>query len=237
MGRLSKLVPFSLVLLIGAGPALGVELGLAGIKLDQSALEVLKAYSNPHFIGAQEVLPAEQVGIPSMAMAPGGMAGGGMPGMPGVPPGGMMMAPGMPSGAPPGAGMPGVPTAPPDPNTYWVYERSPQAKLIFGIEEGGTVSSIMVLGESAPNVLTSKGVGLGDSFATIVSKYTYPDQTKSIAGNLVALYPDQGVTFTLSRMRVSAITVGSNYSLSLIPLLPSVTPSPGGPPGLRPPGL
>jgi len=133
--------------------------------------------------------------------------------------------------------MPEMPIIPPDPNAYWIYERPTGAKLIFGIEEGGTVSCIIVLGDSAPDILTARGVGLGDSFSVIVNKYTYPDQTKSIGGSLVALYPDQGVTFTLSRMRVSAITVGSNYSIFLVPLLPSVIPLPGGPPGLRPPGL
>jgi hypothetical protein len=143
-------------------------------------------------------LPGLGGGGGSMGGLPG-MTGGGLPGMSG---GGL---PGMAGGG--GIGLGGGAILVTDPNRYFVYNRG-SAKLVIGIEPGGSVESVAISGGSAPTITTSKGIGLGAGLRAVIDKHGYPEATENVAGLLVVRYPDQGVVFSLRGLRVTSITIG-----------------------------
>ncbi|MBI3944752.1 MAG: hypothetical protein HY321_02450 [Armatimonadetes bacterium] len=169
-----------------------------------------------------------QGGMLGTALAPGAPAdpmmglGFDPTGGAGPPPGMNMMGvggPAMPGGVP-GAGQPGAQTT-----KLWIYQRSKDGvTYMFSFGEEGRVSLICVGddkpystpkgGKTAPfaGALTSKGIGLGDTFKEVILKYGYPEGTEVIGDMVLLKYLDRhGVAFTFRQihMKVDSITVKS----------------------------
>jgi len=163
-----------------------------------------------------------------------GMLPGMMPGMPGMMPGMMgAMGPGI-AGMRPGmtgrmgtTGQPGAVSAgawglmnQPTQRTekgelrgtrglqYWLYPKRGGVRVILGVEPSGNIATITVQGSFSPEVYTSRGIGLGDSFTDLISAYGYPERTQPTGEGLEITYPEQDVRFALKSLRITEITIG-----------------------------
>jgi hypothetical protein len=154
--------------------------------------------------------------------APGSVGPGGNPfggGRPSFNPGVPMMGPNGPMGpfgpgGPMGqAGQMGpngtAGTSTPTDEVLYVYQRSGGIILEFLLSPDGRVIQIEILGYKAATK-TSKGVGLGTSYSTVIDKYGYPESQDSTGNALTVKYLDkQHVSFQLHQNKVVGITVAA----------------------------
>jgi hypothetical protein len=67
---------------------------------------------------------------------------------------------------------------------------------------------ITAQGLFSPEVYTSKGIGLGDSYFDLISAYGYPEVLQSVSDGLKITYSDDDIVFHLKNLRVAEITIG-----------------------------
>ena len=220
--RLAARVAVCVGLVLVAGQlALGAERQLAGIRLDQLAVNILTipVYGTPAYIGpvgtttvtplqpepgtttTVEQAAAAGTTAPTAAMGgPMGRMGGAMGRMAG------------PMGRMGAAGAVATPAAPaqagPEPLVYWLYRRPKATRVVIGIRPDATVANITLQGRLPGPEHTSRGIKLGDSYLKVISAYGYPDQTASVGGGLLLTYTDRDLRFVLQGMRVGEISIG-----------------------------
>ena len=91
---------------------------------------------------------------------------------------------------------------------YWLYKRN-GIRVILGIETSGNIATIVAQGPRSSSVRTRRGISLGDTFSAIFNAYGYPDKYSPVSGGILQVaYPDEDITFTLSNLRVTEITIG-----------------------------
>ncbi|MBK5093937.1 MAG: hypothetical protein JJE48_10545 [Actinobacteria bacterium] len=103
------------------------------------------------------------------------------------------------------------------PEVTWVYNYPKNRQLRFQINPDGIVVQIAALGVDWPNILTSKGITLGQTYKDIVLKYGYPESHEqssiSFGGaslpRLEVMYPEKHrVIFTCVGKYITGITIG-----------------------------
>ena len=263
-----------------------LELGLAGIRLNQRALELLdlKGYGSPLFMGPVGAVTMWGV-APVETPAPGGGYGaaGYAPPAPGATPTARTSPFAFMSPVTPGTGyqqpsaaapaLPGAlgalrfgfgrrsagaasaaaplaarPAAQPmaaamagtGGTIYWLYVMPGWTQVVAGIDASGRVSSIIVSGKSYPAAKTEGGVGLGDSYTSVLDRYGFPDTTQNVGDALVLGYRNAGLTLTLRNMRVQTIALAKPELLgeaapggAAVPMAPALGFGIGAQPAVR----
>jgi hypothetical protein len=230
-----RLVPVVAAACLLVPPAHAGEPQLAGIRLDQQAMELFKQepYGPPEFFGPLGTTFTWGI----TATTPGG---------PAAPPGFGMAPPAAPApAAPVGMRLPGQmesdeeelraalarlqerpPTGPPggapgvagfaQPTIAPAMQQQggialywlynfSGAQVVLGLDPGGLVQTILVAGKSWTGATTQHGVKLGDGYLSVLDKYGFPDSTEGAGGNLVLNYVDAALTLTLTDLRVTSI--------------------------------
>jgi len=207
-----------LLFLVCSAAAWGREYSLAGIRLEQNAVELIARLDAPDFIGPIGAVvgksPGELFNAPPSA---GAVAAGPTPaaGFASPAPFGALRisfgrgrseeaAPAIIPGVPVGA----VPAMAPQAVHYWLWQRG-AAKVAVALTPQGTVTTIMIAGSSLP-ARTAQGIGLGERYQTIVNRYGFPEGTENRGGYLVLRYPSAGLTFTLDNLKVIGICLESS---------------------------
>jgi hypothetical protein len=237
MGRrlLSVGLLVAITLLTAGVGAWAVESGLAGIKIDQSAVDLLKqsGLGEPLFIGPTGVTVGEAAGAKG-PNAPAPVAAPAAPVYPINPYGRPTVTPVSPM-AP---ATPLVTLGQLVPQLYWLYPRGGET-LVVGIRNDGSVASVQVTGVGGPS-RTARGIGLGSPYQRVLSTYGFPDQTINVGSLIVARYQEDGLTFTLASMTVNSILLEANPSVLAAPSAPTplllrpVAPPPGMPAPVAP---
>ncbi|MDH7569715.1 MAG: hypothetical protein QHJ73_09030 [Armatimonadota bacterium] len=139
-------------------------------------------------------------------------------------PGGMPMDPAMSAAMPGMEGTGGAAAAAPQVK-LWIYEKERDGvTFMFGFTEEGRINLICV-GDDKPHSVarggrkpsysgakTSKGIGLGDTFKSVILAYGFPESTEVIGDQVLVKYWERhGVAFTFRQnyMRVSSIAIKS----------------------------
>jgi hypothetical protein len=95
---------------------------------------------------------------------------------------------------------------------YWLYSRA-GADIILGIEPSGNIATITAQGSYSPQIYTSRGIGLGDDYFSLISSYGYPESNVPISEGLKIAYPEQDVTFILKNLHITEISIGQPPAL------------------------
>jgi hypothetical protein len=99
---------------------------------------------------------------------------------------------------------------------YWYYRRPGGAVVVLTLTREGEVVAITLNGIApSPQGVTSRGIGLGNTYMEIIGQYGYPDQLVSAGAVLDMTYVDHGVRFTLDSMRVREIAIGAHIAASV----------------------
>lgn len=180
--------------------AQAAERSLAGVRIFMPVKVILQRFGDPTYLstGANiatfDYLPGHIVVTP-----PGGSVGGGM-GMGG---GGAYLAT-----TDPGENF----TSPDISRYYYIFPKN--LSYEFVLSPNGRVLSIKVIGYSS-SVRTSRGIGLGSTYAAVVEKYGYPEDHSLTASNggepvLTASYMSRDhVAFRFVDDKVVAIIVSA----------------------------
>ena len=166
--------------------------------------------------------PGRMGGMPGM-MGTGGM-GPGMPGMMGGPGGSGGMGPGMPgmmggSGASSGAS---AQETDPGEVTWWYHYPEQGIHYAFLMNKKGNVIQIQQYGWDASKAVkvkgkmihvknrTRQGIGLGSTFAQILTKYNFSTDGERTGDNMVMRYGNETsiLAFQLVNNKVAGITLG-----------------------------
>ncbi len=218
----AALIVFSCVL---AGAA---EVQLGGVRLNEPVMNLLTrpGWGQPEGIGPLAALSLAQAsgtvagpGQMGSGMSEQGM-GGGMDMFGGMGPGtGRMGYQGMQrqGAAVGGAAAKGELRGTTGPQ-FWLYLRQSGVRLILGVEPSGRIATITALGSYSPEIYTSRGIGLGDTYFALIGAYGYPDLTQPTGEGLEITYPDQDVRFALKNLRITEIAIGQ-------PPAPAQTPA------------
>jgi len=194
-------------------PASAAERSLAGIKIFSTTRAIIAKYGSPRQV---------VVGRPSMTPTAGSMPGmgGGQPGAPSTTPGalpGFGAAPpdagigAQPNPSSPGAalGTPGTTTDASNGEVTWIYDRPNGGDLEFTMSSDGRVVQIRATGYKG-SVKTSKGIGLGSAYGTVISKYGYPESQDQSGSVLTARYTERShAAFQFFNQRVVALIVAA----------------------------
>ena len=224
MIRHVRILLFVMVVSLVATQALAVESGLAGVRIGESALQLLTkpTFGPPAYIGPIGLSVSREAAAPSPFAAA-------VPVPTSYSPGAATYRAGTPAGAyspaatraAPAYGAPGLgaaPAQPPplEPVMVWLYRRMPNTLILVELHAEGKVTGVIVDGTSSLAAETARGVRLGASYEAILAAYGYPDQTVNEGQNLILRYLYDGLTFRLSNMRLAAIRLSVN-PLSAIP--------------------
>jgi hypothetical protein len=112
---------------------------------------------------------------------------------------------------------------------YWLYLRPGGATLTLTLNPKGVVTAITLSGvRPYPPGLTTRRIGLGNSYLDVIHSYGYPDQATPQAAALDLTYIDHGVRFHLDGMKVTQITIGAYVMAAVVPV--PAAPGPATPP-------
>jgi hypothetical protein len=228
----------AVILLVGAVCCQAAEVQLAGVRLNDSVMNLINrtGWGLPEGIG-----PLAQTGASatSNSARPAGSTARGIGMADRLPPqlaAGINRQSGVTASPVRGTGVQAQ--APADKKTnelrgtgglqYWLYSKANGVKVILSVEPSGNIANITVQGPASREIRTSRGIGLGSSYFDLINFYGYPENSQPIASGLRVVYSDQDVIFTLQNLRVTEITVGKP------PALPA--PSARGPMGVGPAG-
>ncbi len=202
-----------------------VESRLAGVRLYDSGVDVVRKLGSPNEVLAISIQFGEAGGGQGGGNASGGSRGGAFAGPPGggssnfvVPPlslnqtlgppkggggqgGPQPMPMGGPSGGPRPTGGGGGSTATTETQfVRWVYRRGAGGSVNVVLNNHNKVVQIEAIGVSNGNVRTSKGATLGSSMATVMKLYQTPDSYE-VGGNyfMVRFLQKHRVAFRLTR--------------------------------------
>ncbi len=100
----------------------------------------------------------------------------------------------------------------------WIYQKS-SSRYSFILNPKGKVILIEAQGLSDGNAKTSKGISLGNSMASLVGKYKFPDTWTKLTSSLMAKYQQKyRVVFGLSKTDDSKTYQVSQIIVTSIPL-------------------
>lgn len=201
------------------------ELELAGIRLGRPASTVIQKYGNPTEV---RVGAAGQVQIMSPVAAPAQPApssyptmtpSSSFPSLTGVP---APTMPGMPTGttgfspspfptatsSPIGGSTTNVVQKATAPEVTWVYQFPKNKTLDFVISPDGRVVEIRAFGVDWPNIRTSKGITLGQTYKDVILKYGFPEAHERSGVQLITKYPEKHrALFTFVGKTLVGITI------------------------------
>jgi hypothetical protein len=224
MGRRFLWVSLSavIILLAAAACAMAVEASLAGVKLDQPVIDLLKnpMIGQPQYIGPAGVISA--VGTspgPAPALAPVAV--------PAMPFGSAGAYFGAGAAAPTPVAPIAAAAAPVRPELagstlYWLYTRGGES-MVVGVRPDGSVSSVQVTGIFG-RTRTARGVTLATPYQRVLALYGFPDETTNIANLLMMRYYDDGLTLTLTNLAVNSILLEATPSALAAPSAPAFGP-------------
>jgi hypothetical protein len=111
--------------------------------------------------------------------------------------------------------LPGAAAPKPDLTVYVMYDRG-VGKMVFGFDpRTGVVVAMMAVGDSLPGARTSKGVTLGNTMSDVTRAYGFPERQQFTGAGLVVYYPDDNVAFAFTGLRVTGITIGKQFGISV----------------------
>ncbi len=225
--------------LAAALPASAAERSLAGIKIFSTSRPILAKYGSPTqvIVGRPSLTPtggaaagggqSGSSGMPSIApgalpgfgAAPSEISGGGFGGAGGAGgygsagrAGGYGGQSSQGQGGQGGYGQGGAAGAAADPTngeSTWIYDRPGGSDLEFTFSSDGRVVQIRATGYQGP-VKTTRGVGLGAKYGTVVGKYGFPEAQEQDGGVLTARYTERShAAFQFYNQRVVAIIVAA----------------------------
>lgn len=216
--------------LAAALPASAAERSLAGIKIFSTSRPILAKYGSPTqvIVGRPSLTPtggaaagggqSGSSGMPSIApgalpgfgAAPSEISGGGFGGAGGA--GGFGGQSSQGQGGQGGYGQGGAAGAAADPTngeSTWIYDRPGGSDLEFTFSSDGRVVQIRATGYQGP-VKTTRGVGLGAKYGTVVGKYGFPEAQEQDGSVLTARYTERShAAFQFFNQRVVAIIVAA----------------------------
>jgi hypothetical protein len=234
MTRLNAVLLSLFLVSLVATQALAVESGLAGVRLSETAIQLLSdpAFGPPAYLGPVGLSISREAAAPTPAF--------GTPGVASLPTTSSLLSrspfsstptttmtprpPGAPATAAPGAAT--AAPATPEPVMLWLYKR--QSSTLLGIElsANGVVTGVIVDGSSPSAAETARGIRPGASYEQVLAAYGYPSETVNEGQTLILKYLYDGLTFRLSNMRVVAMRLSAN----------PLAPIPGGGAAGRAPG-
>lgn len=223
-----RLVCFGLIigaLVLWTSAVFAAELELAGIRLGRPASTVIQKYGNPTEVrvGAagqvQIMSPVAAPAQPATSSYPSTTPFGSFPSPTGVPMPAMTGVPGGTTGFSPSP----FPTATPAPaagsttnviqkatapEVTWVYQFPKNKTLDFVISPDGRVLEIRAFGVDWPNIRTSKGITLGQTYKDVILKYGFPEEHERSGAQLITKYPEKHrALFTFVGKTLVGITI------------------------------
>lgn len=212
-----------LLLVSSLQPAVAMEQGLAGVKLGNSALQLLTnpTFGQPSYIGPIGLAVGREeaqapgaktsststpgyAGRAGAVSAPASPIGGYSPysrtPAPGTPPAQAAIPTGTTGAARPVQHGPGK-----DPVMVWLYKRGLGTSVLIELDVEGKVTGITIEGGLFSTVATARGIRLGDTYNLIVERYGFPDQTANEGLALVIRYLEPGLIFRLVNLKLAAM--------------------------------
>lgn len=209
------------------------EVSLLGVRVFSPLSTVLKKFGNPTMVASTQIQIQEFSGQGRGGSRGGEFGEGGLPG---------------PTGGPPGFGDGGGPTSGPgmgdtqsriETEMVYVYRVKGGSTYLFQVNRDGRVVQISAYGiKPDRNVRTSRGIGLGSTYQSVVLAYGYPEE-HAVSGDLmVTRYNRLGVAFQFDTKtnKVTAVFVAAgipNVGMGFVGL----SGTQGGPQGGGAPGM